>query len=85
MQFPMTPEEFATVKAKLAVQPGISISPSGEFSGTITSSQAKIAYQFDGTNLTATVAERYGFVAKHAPASVVEEHIQELLARAEVA
>lgn len=83
MQISVTPTQFSTLEEKLSVQHGVTVSPTSDMAGTVTTPDVTISYVYDGTaNMDVEVPERHSFLARHASESTVEGHVRDFLAKA---
>lgn len=55
MTIPLTPAQFAALKAKLLGAPDVTVTQTGADSGNVITDSIEFSYAYDGTDLTITV------------------------------
>lgn len=79
MTITLTPEQFAILSGKLSQAPGLTVSRTSETAGTINEHDVDLGYTYDGGALDIEVLNRKTFMARHAPESMIEGKINELV------
>ena len=78
MTLPLTPAQFAALKAAIEVDSSVTLAAqAGNVNaGTLTTPDAVLAYTYDGQGiLTVVVTKRRSLAAKLAPEAMIEKHI----------
>lgn len=76
MDYPMTPDKFAAVRAQLLANPDVTVSETTNTSGTIKTKDVLLGYAWDGTNLAISIIKRFTVLAKVASQFQIFAHVQ---------